>query len=246
MGYINFKHLYRKGLTDLEFILLTKVFQKDFHLISESDNATISKLVEEGLLTYLKGKDGELASLRFTAKASDFFRELEIFEFDERVVDLEDRLIKLYELNNKLIGIKAKVRENLMWFINKTGFGVDVVYKIIEDYLNDCIRNQKNVMYLENLIWKQPSVFSVHRSLKDSVLFDIISRRYGLGDAERFTNKKGAVYEWLFDLSKVTPPKRMNKSLRITGSYEGDVEFLKVIKKELLNVISKNEEETNE
>ena len=38
----------------------------------------------------------------------------------------------------------------------------------------------------------------------------------------------------------------MSKSLRITGSYEGDIEFLKAVKKELLNVISKNEEETNE
>ena len=111
MGYINFKHLYRKGLTDLEFILLTKVFQKDFHLISESDNATISKLVEEGLLTYLKGKDGELASLRFTTKASDFFRELEIYEFDEKIVELEDKLVKLYELNNKAIGIKQRLEK---------------------------------------------------------------------------------------------------------------------------------------
>lgn len=241
MNYVNFKHLYKKGLTDMDFMLLTKIFQKDFHLISEEDRPVISRLVEDEFLTYLKGKDGEIAALRFTPKASDFFRELEVYDFDEKVLELEDRLIKLYELNNKQIGIKVKVRENLMWFINKTGFGVEVVYKVIEEYVNNCIQNQRNTMYLENLIWKQPSVYSVHRFLKDSMLFDIISKRYGLGDAERFSNKKGAVYEWLFDLSKLTPPKRLDKEFRITGSYEGDVQFLTKIKKQLLLIISKNE-----
>lgn len=243
MNYVNFKHLYRKGLTDLDFMLLVKIFQKDFHLISEQDMPMISRLVEEGFVTYLKGKSGTINALRFTPKGSEFFRELEIFEFDEKIIELEDRLLKLYDLNNKATGVKAKIRANLMWFVNKTGFGVEVIYKVVEDYLNECITNQKNVMYLENLIWKQPSVFSVHKSLKDSILFDIISRRYGLGDSERFENKKGSVYDWLFGLSKITPPKRIDEKFRITGDYEGDVKFLNCAKKELLNIISKNEKE---
>ncbi len=243
MSYINFKMLYRKGLSDTDYMLLLKVHQKDFHLIQDEKKEVIDRLVEEEFLTYLKKKEGDINSLRLTKKCSDFFRELETYEFDESVLVLEDRLIKLYELNNKTIGVKAKIRENLMWFISATGFGVEVVYKIVEDYVNDCINNQRNIMYLENLIWKQPNVFSVRRSLKDSVLFDMISKRYGLGEAERFEDKKGATYDWVFGLSKLTPPKKMDKSLYMTGSYDGDVNFLKTIKKELIKLIKGIENE---
>lgn len=243
MSYINFKMLYRKGLSDTDYMLLLKVHQKDFRLIQDEKKEVIDRLVEEEFLTYLKKKEGDINSLRLTKKCSDFFRELETYEFDESVLVLEDRLIKLYELNNKTIGVKAKIRENLMWFISATGFGVEVVYKIVEDYVNDCINNQRNIMYLENLIWKQPNVFSVRRSLKDSVLFDMISKRYGLGEAERFEDKKGATYDWVFGLSKLTPPKKMDKSLYMTGCYDGDVRFLKTIKKELIKLIKGVENE---
>lgn len=239
MGYVNFKLLYRKGLSDMDYMLLVKIHQKDFHLIQNEEQSVIDTLVKNEFLTYLKGKDGDRSSLRLTKKCSEFFRELETYEFDERIIDLEDRLIKIYELNGKQIGVKAKVRENLIWFVNRTGFGVEVIYKIVEDYMNDCIANQRNVMYLENLIWRQPNVFSTNRSLKDSVLYDIISKRYGLSDAARFEDKKGLTYDWIFELSKLTPPKRMEKHLYMTGSYDGDIEFLKTIKKELKELINK-------
>lgn len=225
--YINFEQLYKTGLSESEFLTLIKISQKNSELLSDADKPTIEKLLEEGLIEVIKQGATYRERLRVSKKGKQFTRNIESPKYTDEVQATEKALIELYEGYNKEIGLRADVKSRLTWFMSETGFRGSIVKKYVDLYLADA--DPKYIKNLSNLIWSpQSKAFSVNFTLKDSKLFDVITKEMNLSQ-DVFLDKRDKELHYLFQYGTLKPPKGLDASLYFTGSYEGDTEhFMKL------------------
>lgn len=236
MAYINYNHLYKKGLNETDYHILQKIFQKESILL-EPHLSDFKRLFDLGLIQYLKGKENTIEGVRISKKGKTFLNQLEDLEYSDEIGKLNEKLIELYEVNQKHGGNKLEIQNRLTWFISQTGFGADQIIKVIEEYL---MNNREYTMSLENLIWKpQSKAFSVHKNLKDSRLYDLFCKKYSMDESFFIENNKGVELEWLYAVAHLNPSKKLENDLYFTGSYESDLEHIKKIKIKYLNKIRK-------
>lgn len=225
--YINYDHLYSKGLTDDDFHLLQKIFQKE-EVLLEPLTEQFSKLDELGLIQYLKNQEGTAKGVRISKKGKSFMSQLETLSYNDSVGLLVDNLIGQYEAVNKHIGTKLEVQNRLMWFLGNTGFSSKVIIKTVEEYLAE---NSTYVKSLENLIWTPPSkAFSIHMNLKDSKLFDLVCKKYRLDETFFIESNNTKEMEWLQGVTKLVTSKSISKDYFFTGSYKTDMEHIEKLK----------------
>lgn len=235
MGYINYKILYEKGLSDSDFHLLQKVFQKDIILI-EPFLDDLRRFKSMDLIQYLKGKEEQVEGLRISKKGNELLNQLSTIGYNDYIGELINKLIDLYKASNKHVGTKLEVQSRLIWFIENTGFSNTVIFKSVEEYL---LNNTEYTKSLENLIWSPPSkAFSVHKNLKDSKLYDFICEKYNLDVEFYLKNEKSKEMNWLYQLSKLEVPKNLDKSLYFKGDAFSDFEHISNMKKEYLKRIT--------
>lgn len=228
MSYINFKLLYEKGLSDHEYLLLQKVFQKDI-LLLEPFKDDLKPLFDKGLIQYLKGKEGILEAVRISKKGKDFISQLSTMDYNDNVGQILEAILELYQSHNKPIGTKLEVKSRLIWFVTETGFSSKVIISAVEEYLSI---NTEYTKSLENLLWTPASkAFSVHKNLKDSKLFDFICLKYNLNETFIVEGKGGKEMEWLGNVSRLEVPKKLTPELYFTGSMETDLEHITKLKK---------------
>ena len=236
--YINFKILLQKNITESQFILLQKIAQKELLLI-KADNKTTQKnikyLLEQGYIQYLKNSnEKDIKNIRISKKGKQLLLAIETPLYSDYIGKLLNELISIYESNGKYIGNKLEVQNRLVWFVANTGFNYKTIINAVEEYITE---NPEYTKSLENLIWSPPSkAFSVHKHLKDSKLFDIISNKFKLND-KFFIDNKNKLETFLFDISKIQLPKKMDKKYYFTGGYKTDQEHLLFLRKELLKRI---------
>lgn len=239
MGYINYKLLYEKGLSDQDFHILQKIFQKE-EILLEAFKEHFKRFEELGLVQYLKGQEDTVKGIRTSKKGNDLLNNLGIMSYNDNIGKLVDELISSYESRNKSTGTKLEIKNRLTWFIGQTGFGTKVIANIVEEYLVDNPEYTKN---LENLIWKPQSVaFSVHKNLKESELYSIICKKYGLDDTFYLEARDKRNFKWLFNMASLDVVRGMDKSYYMTGSYKGDLEYKEKMMLELLNKLGVGEE----
>lgn len=233
MGYINFTYLYEKGLTDQQFLVLQKIFQKDFLLIKNNDT-DIKYLLEQNFIQYLSSDKGKnlLENLRVSKKGVNLLNNISEKDYTDEIGVLLKNLTDLYERENKYVGNSLEVRNRLIWFVAQTGFNSKTISNMVEEYLTE---NTEYTLSLENLIWKpQSKAFSVHKNIKDSKLYDLICKKYNL-DYDFFLKDidKNKTLKWLKAVSLLPyPPMNVNPRLLFTENRSNEIEHINNIRLE--------------
>lgn len=231
MMYCNFKILIEKGLTNDDYINLIKISQREFVLL---ENVDFTKFEEMGLVTYLKGKSGP-ENVRLTASGKALMQDINTPGMNEEIGELTESLMELYSSYNYDAGNPIDIKDKLVWFCTETNFSVGAVKTVVEEYLS---RRSDYTMKLDNLIHKAQNVFTVHKNLKDSKLFELFQKKYNL-PLTYFLNPIGNTKKevWLFDCSKLKIPSKLGPEFYWTGSREGDEEALTRLKKEFRKIL---------
>lgn len=228
MAYINYQLLYQRDLTERDYHTLQKIIQKDFGLIEKKDCLNIIRL---GFIEETKG------GYKLSKKGAKLISQLSTPKLTEGIVQLSEMLIEQYETLGKPYGVKAQVQSRISWFHYTTGISLKEIYQTTLDYLNE---NIDYTLSLENLFWRpQSKAFSVSYRLQDSRLFDEWCKKRDIDSETFLTNRKTKLLQWLFDISKLSIPKRMGTEYTFTGSIEGDIKALEKINNEYKNLIKK-------
>lgn len=231
--YINFKELRESDFTIEDIETLVGIRQKENESILRKDSVDI--LLERGYIE--KFKNG---NLKLSSKGQSFLNVIETPGLTEEVSSLVSSLVKMYEMNDKPTGIIKEVEQRVSWFLHETGFGVEKIKQEVGRYLTD---NDKFTMSLSNLIWKPKSVaFSVHMKLSESMLFDLMARRYGLNTSIYFADKKPKEIAYVMAISKLPDPvMSIRPEYTITGSVRGDKEAILRVRKMMIKYINKEQ-----
>lgn len=240
MSYLNYNFLYKKGLDNTDYHILQKISQRSNNmLLVYTDLAErMEKLEALELITFIKHRDtleSRSEKVRITKKGKVFLTNLETMGFNDGVASLTSELCDMYETYSKSVGNVLELQSRIIWFITKTGFSNTVIKNEVDSYLSE---NSTYTKRLDNLFWTPASkAYSIHKNLKDSVLYDRICRRYGLNPLFFVESKKGRQWDWIFNLTRLIPPRKSDKKLFFTGSADGDLLHIQNVKKILLDEI---------
>ena len=223
--YINYDLLFKKGLTAEDYHTLIQINQKE-HLLLEGKD--LSKYEELNLVDHVKGEE-KYKTARLTKNGRVFLDSLSTKGFTDEVGTLLKKLSDTYESYSKDTGNLLEVRNRLIWFIESTGFGPKAIFNAVDEYLTN---SGDYTMNLDNLIWRAPSkAFSIHYNLKDSKLFDLISKQFNFTITFFLEDRTSVEDRWLQAVSQLEIPKRLtDKSLYFTGDYKTEVDFQKRLK----------------
>lgn len=231
--YINYELLFKKGMTMDDLDILFKINQKESVLLEHED---FSKFEALKLVTYLSTPKAKHISIRLSKEGKVFMDSLLTKGFTEEIGGLVDDLVKLYDDNSKETGNHLEIQKRLIWFVEETGFGPNAIKKVVDQYLSD---SGDYTMRLDNLIWKPASVaFSVHPVLKDSRLFELITKTFKLPINYYINQNRSAEENWLWDVSQMKIPQRLDSEYYFTGSAKGDKAFQDKLKKMLQDKIN--------
>lgn len=233
--YINFKELRESDLAIQDIETLVGVRQKEDEVILQKDS--IDTLLEKGYIERFKN-----GNLKLSPKGQSFLNVIETPGITEEVSNLVSSLVKMYESNDKPTGIIKDIEQRVSWFLHETGFGTKKIEQEVDRYLGE---SGTYTMSLSNLIWKPKSVaFSVHMKLSESMLFDLMARRYGLNTSIYFADKKPKDIAYIMAVSKLpNPPASISPDSTITGSVKGDKEAILKARKMMVEYTNKRKEE---
>lgn len=231
--YINFELLLKSELKPYELLDLQAIKQKDDTMIASMEEKDLKKYELNGFVE--KNKAGKY---RLTKKGGTFLDTIETPEETEEAERASKEAIRMYEEAGKDIGVsRMEAKSRMAWFLAVTGFKTELVIQKIESYLTE---SGQYTLSLCNLIWKPPSaVFSVHKNLKDSKLFDLISSSFKFDNMAFFEARKSKEMEWLFGISRLPNPPKGNADILFTMDVRQEIERMKNIKTYLFNKIRK-------
>jgi len=232
--YINYPYLFSKELSIIHLNTLQMVFQKEFTLL-EAFEAEMEDLTNIEYIGSTK-KNAKISDTRITKKGKAFLDKVSTMDYTEEIGELCKEMIDLYTSYSKSTGTKLEVQNRMIWFISQTGFNPAIIKNVIQEYLSTNTTYTKN---LENLIWKPDSVFSVHKNLKNSHLYDIICKKYKLNTEFFLKKRKGVELTYLHKVAQLKPPRKSkNKDVYLTGSYASDMEAIDRIKSVYIDLAS--------
>lgn len=213
--YINFEHLYNKGLSDEDFIVLQKLFQKMDYIIN--DEYDYQKLINLELVNE-KG---------LTDKGKAFMKQLHNVNYSDGVAELAQKLLDMYSTYGVEGDSLLIIQDRIGWFMKETGFSAEVIESIVEEYLSEVTKYR---LSLRNLIWNPPSkAFSVHKTLKDSKLYDIVCKKYGINPNVIIKEKDKVWFKWLHGVAMLKVPKGLDKECYFEN-YQADCDNLDRLK----------------
>lgn len=184
----------------------------------------LDEYVEKGYIERLKN-----GKVRMTPRGGSLMTLIETPGLTPEVEALRDAAVKLYRERDKETGVLREVEKRLCWFVSTTGFKGGPIMDAIREHLDT---RGDYVMRLDNLIWKAGNVFQARMSLSESVLFDMIARRFGLNADKYLRENRDRTMSWLFAVAGLPdPPARMDASMTLTGDVKGDKEAIARIKR---------------
>ena len=232
--YINFPLLLSSGYTVNDIAYLLAIRQKEDMVTSSMPEEDIQRYINAGYVNKLKN-----GGLKLTQKGAAFLNVVETPRLTLEVSEILKEMVVYYESFGKDIGVSMKeAEERLSWFMGNTNFKKSLILESTKNYLES---NSEYTLSLCNFIWKPPSqAFSVHMNLKNSKLFDLIVRKYGLNTDMYFKDNQNREAEWLFAVSRLpNPPAKGNLDCFFTNDYKKEKERLLDIKKILFNRLRK-------
>lgn len=221
--YINFNQMMSYDLGFEDVACLVMIRQREA-LADDIPAERIAVYERRGLVE--RQKNGKL---RLTNRGGSLLTLIETPGMTAEVEETRDVLLGLYRDRGKETGMIKDVERRLAWFMGSTGFKTGPITEAAEYHLDT---RGDYVMRLDNLIWKPASVYSVHMSLSESMLFDTIARRYGLSHDAYLREARNREMEWLFAVSSLPmPPAKADPSITFTGSPKGDKEAIQRMRK---------------
>lgn len=218
--FINYDLLFKKDLTFEDLNTLIQINQKEDILLEGKD---FTKYEDLNLVTYVKTPKEKHLSIRLSKNGKAFLDALSTKGLTEDISNLTEDLIGLYDSYSKETGNHLEIQKRLVWFIEETGFGPKAVKNAVEQYLTD---SGDYTMRLDNLIWKGQSLaFSIHFNLKDSKLFDIITKQFNMPKNFLINQNKTVEETWVWDICKLKIPKKLPSELYMTGAYKTEAIF---------------------
>lgn len=213
--------------------ILFKINQKEGLLLENED---FSKFENLDLITYLNAPKAKHLSVRLSKQGKVFLDSLLTKGFTEEIGGLLEELMEMYKNEGKETGNHLEIQNRLIWFVETTGFGPNAIKKVIDQYLSD---SGDYTMRLDNLLWKPASLaFSVHPTLKDSKLFDMITKTFKLPINYYVNQNRSTEENWLWDVSQMKIPQRLDSEYYFTGSAKSDKAFQDKLKKMLQDKIN--------
>lgn len=175
MNHINLTYLISKKITVKRWLILQLVYQKEseqLRTLLQDQSSHFNWFEENGFIKFVKTPKDKFKSVRIGKKGKELLSKSSIMNNSEEIEELCSTLIEEYESMNKPTGTRLNVLDNLIWFISKTDFPLSDIEDSITTYLHNSGEFTKR---LDNLIWTPASkAFSVHKNLKDSMLYDIL------------------------------------------------------------------------
>ena len=230
--YVNIEQLTLSGLTPYDLVNLVAIRQ--------TEDAFIQHIPKEDIQKYAGMDFVEVKAsgkVRLKKKGESFIVTVETPGITKEISDTMETLVRMYEESGKeLGGTRKEVEARIVWFMGNTAYKPSIIVQAVEEYLQ---ANPEYTMSLCNLIWKPQSIaFSVHMTLRNSKLFDLIARKFGLGSELYLKENKGKELEWLFAVSKLpNPPARASRDILFTDSPKKDAERIRDIKTYLFNML---------
>ena len=232
--YINFEQFVSSGLSPNDLINLLAIRQKEKSVIESISDEDLEVYQSFGFVEN-KGK----GVIRLTSKGTSFLTTVETPDVTDDILDTLSGMISVYESNGKEIGVsRLEAQSRLTWFMCNTNFKKDLIIETTKQYVQE---SNGYTLSLCNFIWRpQSSAFSIHKNLKDSKLFDLISSRYGLNTEFYFKDSQNVLMKWLFAVSRLpNPPAKSDENCWFTGNSKQDKERIIDIKTCLLNILRK-------
>lgn len=227
--YINFDAISQR-MDMTHFFVLQSIKQKDKYHEAYPD--VLVNLENEAYIQKLKN-----GGYKLTGKGTSFLFMVTEIQADSDAYNLAEKLVDIYEESGRKFGKRAEIASRLAWFISATMFNDQVIIDTVENYVKE--RGEYSLT-LENLIWKPSSVFSVHKNLRESTLFDIIYNKYKVIDPKFFFDDKyrDKEMQWMLAIGKLPSiPRSISKDATFTGSAKGDEEAILRIKGKLFDRI---------
>lgn len=220
--YINFKFLTSSGLDIHQFITLLAINQGE-DLFHEKRESIVNHLVNNDYIE--KQKNGRY---KLTVKGRGYVDAIEKPESSKDIEILALELYSLYKEKDKTTGNRLEAQDNLAWFCANTNFSEEAIRETTKYYLDN---SGDYTMSLSNFIWRAPNVFSAHKNLKNSRLFEEIVKLYNLTPTYYMLGKQSVLDDWLFAISRLKNPPKSDEDIYITGSRDGDIEAIRRVKK---------------
>ncbi len=177
MNYVNLPYLKSKGLTIKQWLIIQLIHQKESEQLRALLQDNPQHLVwfeDKGLIKFVKTPKDKFKSVRIDKKGKDILSKCCIKDNSPEIEQLCSDVMEEYEALGKATGTRLNVLDRLIWFLSVTDFEIDEVKEAVEAYLHD---NDEYTKRLDNLIWTpQSTAFSVHKNLKDSILFDMLNK----------------------------------------------------------------------
>lgn len=225
--YISFD-LITQRMSLLSFLALQSIKQKDSY--AEAFKEELPPLEEQGYIE--KCKNG---NYKLTQKGGAFLTSVTESPVDPGIESLAEALIAMYEGRGKKPGKRLEIISRLAWFVDASMFNDNIIQEAVSGYL---ATSGEYTSSLENLIWKPQNLMAVHKNLKDSKLFDLISSRYGILRFKYDDISKSKENKWLTAVSKLPdPPSKINPEYTFTGDVKKDMQAISRIKRRLFTIL---------
>lgn len=177
MNFVNIRYLHSKGMTIKRWLILQLIMQKDaeeLRSLLKDDPKFFNWFEENKYIKFVKSPKDRFKAVRVDKKGKELLKRASIKDNSEEFEELCDSLIHEYEAMGKPTGTRLNVLDSIIWFCSVTPYTVDEVQEAVITYLSESDEYTKK---LDNLFWTPPSkAFSVHRNLKDSLLYDLMNQ----------------------------------------------------------------------
>lgn len=230
--YINFAQMMSYDLDFKDVAYLVMIRQKEA-LADGIPMEDIVRFTERNLIE--RQKNGKY---KLTTRGGSLLTIIETPGMTAEIEEARDALIDLYKERGKETGMIKDIEKRLSWLMGTTGFKVGPIIEAATYHLDT---RGEYVMRLDNLIWKPANVFNAHMSLSESMMFDIIAKRYGLSHDAYLKESRNKVMEWMFAVATLpSPPAKGDKEIYISGDPRTEKEGIARIRKILGNKLREN------
>lgn len=178
---LNFKIFQKNNLNPTSLyilIMLKNSLNKELEdNITQNQEMTIMSMVEDGLLTYIKGKkekQGTIELLRLSKTGKNVLRDLQIADMTDESLEVASAIIEMYEAK----GLESKVTNKrqtvklMGWFMAETEFTKEQILSAVDTFLNTT--EPTYISQTHNLIWRGDNVFATKPKLEESKLYNLL------------------------------------------------------------------------
>lgn len=188
MAYFNYQLAEKKGLSARDVHLISMINQNKSEDVSRQIEAelgedNLKRLLAFDLVTLIKGTKSqtELQKIRLTKVGKELYTNLQIPETVPNDFEMTDYIVTEYKKLDKQVKSKPNITKLIAWFRVETGMTHREIYTVLNTFVNDDEQMEYSNI-LDNIFWKRPHMFAVHKNIEDSRLYAYYTHRKAFFD----------------------------------------------------------------